>query len=146
MNTFTTSSKPQHGIFGSSHSALRTNPILYPYSHHRRTLTLFMLLFLVFGQILAWNECYYVDQNVGWSSTNYGLGTATYNGQGSIVIYMPTNHYFKFRINGNPVGESTNKELNCDGTGVRLYRWDNGDPYAAKYIGKDRRGPLRRTD
>ena len=50
---------------------------------------------------------------------------------------MPTNHYFKFRINGNPVGENTNKELNCDGIGVRLYRWDNGDPAAAKYIGNN---------
>ena len=66
MNTFTTSSKPQHGIFGSSHSALRTNPILYPYSHHRRTLTLFMLLFLALGQVWAETTRVYCKMTYDW--------------------------------------------------------------------------------
>lgn len=69
MNTFTTSSKPQHGIFGSSHSALRTNPILYPYSHHRRTLTLFMLLFLALGQMWG-NRYWYAGSLNGWDNSN----------------------------------------------------------------------------
>lgn len=69
MNTFTTSSKPQHGIFGSSHFALRTNPILYPYSHHRRTLTLFMLLFLALGQMWG-NRYWYAGSLNGWDNSD----------------------------------------------------------------------------
>ena len=86
------------------------------------------------GMAWAWDECYYVDGNVGWTSTSVPMGT-TSSGNGSCFMYMETNHYFKFRIASKPVGESTNKELTTDGIGVRLYRWDSNDPYAAKYTG-----------
>lgn len=69
MNTFTTSSEPQHGIFGSNYSARRTNPILYPYSHHRRTLTLFMLIFLALGQVWG-NRYWYAGSLNGWNNSN----------------------------------------------------------------------------
>ena len=87
MNTFTTSSKPQHGIFGSSHSALRTNPILYPYSHHRRTLTLFMLLFLAFGQVWA-------DQSIqhAYLKASFNGSAVLWDGSSDEYVYNSTGH------------------------------------------------------
>ncbi len=84
------------------------------------------------GMAWAWTDCYYCDANVGWSSTSFKVASG---GSGSCYIYMGTNHYFKFRINSKPVGESGNKELTTDGVGVRLYTWNSGDPDAAKYTG-----------
>ncbi len=112
-------------------------------SIYRRIITLLtLLLTLGVGQMWAWNQIYLVgdpcvNNSSKWTDQNYAMPeTSNNSGERYIFIYMEKDWYFKFRVNNKPVGNDyPGVSFTSYNSGARMYKWNDNDPYAAKYSG-----------
>lgn len=108
------------------------------FTHLTKPLVLFVLLFaLGVGQMWGWSMMYLVGDHWNTWSDEYRMWeTSDNSGMRYVYIYMEKDYMFRFNMDSKKVGVGSAQNLDDNDTGVRVYKYDSGDPAHINYSGE----------